>query len=433
MKYVIWGAGFRGGHIFKNIGTQNVAAFIDSDPTKVGSQYCGKEIISYEDYKSRYRECYIVISCLHEKEIIEKLMQDNYHKYFLLSECPGEFQESNQRDLLEEYIVNTWSDPKQNVIYGVTLYTFIMNQWIKKSKGSYLRVVVPEHGDAIAQWKHDYPEMDFCTLSEVNFDKIKNILMVNERDLEGIFKFPKDISVINVYDCSDKIEAYYNPQIEKFRKIHEGKRCFIVATGPSLKYQDLEKLKKSGEICFSMNAIWKAFPHTDWRPDYYIADDWRCMSRNADILDNMKVGYLFLGDTCKEYWEKKHKKNILCHHFVYEYSEDRLPKFSEDFSRQCYMGSTVTYSCLQLAVYMGFKEIYLLGVDFSYSGESGDAKYAHFFKEKKLESIGYEKQVTLAYLAAKQYEDKHDIKIYNATRGGKLEIFERVDFERLFD
>ena len=38
----------------------------------------------------------------------------------------------------------------------------------------------------------------------------------------------------------------------------------------------------------------------------------------------------------------------------------------------------------------------------------------------------------LAYQAAREYADRHGIKIYNATRGGKLEVFERVDFDSLF-
>ena len=37
-----------------------------------------------------------------------------------------------------------------------------------------------------------------------------------------------------------------------------------------------------------------------------------------------------------------------------------------------------------------------------------------------------------AHVAAKKYADEHDIKIYNATRGGKLEVFPRVDFDSLF-
>ena len=36
-----------------------------------------------------------------------------------------------------------------------------------------------------------------------------------------------------------------------------------------------------------------------------------------------------------------------------------------------------------------------------------------------------------AYTIAKEYCDTHVIKIYNAPRSGKLEVFERVDFNEL--
>lgn len=274
--------------------------------------------------------------------------------------------------------------------------------------------------------------MDLCKLFQVDFNRVMNILVVNEWDLPILEEvLVNKVNIVNIYDCSEKIEAYNNPEIIKFHNIHQGERCFIIATGPSLNIRDLEKLKLKNEICISMNSIWKGFTETSWRPDYYIADDPRVMINDEEVLENMTVRYIFLGDTCDEYWKKKHKHNILWHHFVYEYSEDRLPKFSKDFSKKCYMGATVTYSCIQLAVYMGFKEIYLLGADFSYAFSSGDMKYSHFYEEKELKATGFVKQVTLAYLKAKKYADEHGIKIYNATRGGKLEIFERVDFDKV--
>jgi len=61
--------------------------------------------------------------------------------------------------------------------------------------------------------------------------------------------------------------------LKKFKDIHRGKRCFIVATGPSLTLEDVEKIK--GEITFGMNSVYKLFDKTDWRPDYYgVIDPW---------------------------------------------------------------------------------------------------------------------------------------------------------------
>ena len=44
----------------------------------------------------------------------------------------------------------------------------------------------------------------------------------------------------------------YN-EIRKIENLHKGKRCFTVATGPSLRIEDVEKL--NGEITFGMNSL----------------------------------------------------------------------------------------------------------------------------------------------------------------------------------
>ena len=91
---------------------------------------------------------------------------------------------------------------------------------------------------------------------------------------------------------------------------------------------------------------------------------------------------------------------------------------------------------------MGFKEIYLLGVDCDYNvfrkadGEiiTSRMKINHFHPEyvETLYTVDIGLQ-TAGYQAAREYADNNGLKIYNATRGGKLEVFERVDFDRSFD
>ena len=62
--------------------------------------------------------------------------------------------------------------------------------------------------------------------------------------------------------------SFYNKQIECYKDIHHGKRCFIIATGPSLTVQDLDTLYAHNEKCISMNRIYNIFGETKWRPDY---------------------------------------------------------------------------------------------------------------------------------------------------------------------
>ena len=434
MKYIIWGAGIRGKRLFGHLKDENVIAFLDLDKSKQGSICCGKQVIDLETYKNDYMSFPIIITFSHEIEGINILQKNGLSQYFLLSECPGELQAPVMQTDLVDYVIGTIDFHKKIGIKGYTLYAVFLYEKIQEKCDFQPFLVVDEKisNDLKTILMNNKIEMCFENeIDELGLEYIYDCNFIS--DIDSVLTNCRTCDYKYIYDCSDRIEAYHNSEIEKFKNIHKGERCFIVATGPSLRMDDLDCLWKYNEFCFSMNKIWYAFEKTRWRPTYYIADDWRMLKYYSDELEKINAQYLFLGDTDREYWNKPHKKNILKHHFNCECSEFRLPKFSQDFSRQCYMGSTVTYSCMQLAVYMGFSQIYLLGVDFSYGDNNKDMKYSHFFKEKELVSIGYTKQVTLAYEKAKEYTEQQGIVIYNATRGGKLEIFERVDFDDLFE
>ena len=99
---------------------------------------------------------------------------------------------------------------------------------------------------------------------------------------------------------------------------------------------------------------------------------------------------------------------------------------------------------MQLAAYMGFSEIYLLGVDHNYQKTidlNGNVVVDPNAKDYFCE--GYDADIkdvvvhdmgnnTRAYMDAKKYCDATGCTtIYNATRGGKLEVFKRVNFDEL--
>lgn len=438
MKYVIWGAGIRGKRVFPHIGSDYVEAFIDMNKEKIGQEYLGKKIISLEEYKEKFSQCYIVISYSHENEIVEILKENNIHKYFLLSDCPGEFQESNTRDLLKNYVSKNLNKDKNYAIYGYTLYAFILNRWIITMTGKDA-FFIPHKGlsdSEIDKIREDFSAFKFIKIDEVSKYGIEEVLVVREPDIDYLNSINEIlVKFTNIYDCSDRIEAYFNPASQAYKDINKGERCFIVATGPSLKMQDLDILNKNEVKTFSMNRIWYAFSKTSWKPDYYVVSDFRFLEEDEKELELLPVYHKFVADTYAPYWEKKHSKNIIKYHYHYEYVPDRIPKFSEDFSRKVYHGCSVTYVCIQLAIYMGFSEIYLLGVDATTPGKYHDNS-SHFCKEyiskSQSELMCFVDEPRWAYEAAKTYAKKHNIKIYNATRGGELEVFERVDFDKLF-
>jgi hypothetical protein len=232
-------------------------------------------------------------------------------------------------------------------------------------------------------------------------------------------------------------------EIRKYKKKHMGQRCFIVCTGPSLTYEDLELLK--GEITFSMNGIVKGFHKTDWRPTYYGIHDHFVYAELQDIILENSTLIPFIADWIVEVdWIVKriHKispgripSNAIQFPFsTYNhrvFSKDKYStKFSGNAAAIVYDGYTVTYSLLQIAVYMGFKEIYLLGCDCYYSP---DPKKRHFVETQHVDPSATTAagRMKYAYRVAKRYADKHHIHIYNATRGGHLDVFERVSLEEI--
>ncbi len=433
MKYVIWGAGLRGKRLFYHLRSEDVLAFVDKNVEKEGKMFCGKEIISLEKYISNYSMAIIIIAHVFEDESVEELKEKGINRYMKSSDCPGEFQEENIRFYLNDYIKNIVSASVSYGIYGCTVYSLEVYRWLSEAgdKRSCLILdnsISPEIAELIKQY-------GYRTITEDDVSAETTQCILNCKDVEGddntnIFK---GISQKNIYDCSDVIKEYYNSEIENLKDIHKNESCVIVATGPSLRVEDLNLLNEKQIVSFGVNKIGYIYRSTIWRPTYYVGEDSALLLSDyfKDIRPDQESKYAFLGDTSEAFWKDQHDAKLLKYHLCAEWTFGRYPKFSEDLSRKAYLGGTIVYTCIQLAVYMGFKEIYLLGVDFTGANAQG-SKYDHFYPECELTSVSYTDQIKLAYEKAKLYADEHGIKIYNATRGGRLEVFERVDFDSVF-
>jgi len=215
---------------------------------------------------------------------------------------------------------------------------------------------------------------------------------------------------------------------------HKGEKCFIVATGPSLTVDDLEKLK--GKTCFSLNSIVKLFAKTEWRPDYYIVNDpdvydslgeeinkadlktvlYNCF----DILNFARDGIKYKSSS--EYLirvrsrnPKKHPEHIL---------------FSTDANEGFYAWHTTLGTIFQLAAYMGFSEIYLIGSDCNYKGAQRHAEGIDYKCDAAPNSGDL---IIHDYELAVPVFQELGIKVFNATRGGALEVFPRVDLDKAIE
>lgn len=217
---------------------------------------------------------------------------------------------------------------------------------------------------------------------------------------------------------------------------HSGEICFIIGTGPSLTGEDLNRLKNT--VTFGTHRIFTTFEQTDWRPTYYVAQDYALIKKIENEIKDIDAKYKFL----PAYFANDFGVGAEYKYFVLREYADSAKKihFSNAVNRYIAQGFTVTYASIQLAVYMGFKEIYLLGVDHNYStfmNADGkvvtDSKVTDYFGGEKFvnDNLPRLDDSTRGYIKAKQYADSVGVKIYNATRGGKLEVFPRVDFDKL--
>lgn len=238
-----------------------------------------------------------------------------------------------------------------------------------------------------------------------------------------------------------------NSRIRSLKDMYKGKRCFIIGTGPSLTTKDLDTLLDHNEICFASNKIFKIYESTEWRPQLYCVSDYEVFEFYYDTICDLNIPMKFLVDIrgkrdvdpLKMDGENKYIFNIF-REFEYNQIEGKqMPVFSEEADKYVVDGGmTVTYSMIQIAYYLGFSELYLLGIDFDYGDMSGNDKNKndHFCKNyiEPDEKVNYPhiEESLLAYKSARAFSESHNMKIMNATRGGKLEVFERVDFDSLF-
>lgn len=225
------------------------------------------------------------------------------------------------------------------------------------------------------------------------------------------------------------VDKKYSKLLE-YKNIHQGERCFIIATGPSLTMSDIESLKN--EYTFSMNSICKLYDQTDFRPTYFAVQDNFVFDSVQEIIRQHKEVPFFISDNIKRKYKREPEWIEFPTDTMYHSYDMKIGKYYAKFSGDAYEivydGYSIAYSCLELAVYMGFKEIYLLGADCSYN------RPKEHFVDSGVEDRNRKyatPKLIVAYEEAKKYADSHDIKIYNATRGGVLEVFPRVKLEEI--
>ena len=225
--------------------------------------------------------------------------------------------------------------------------------------------------------------------------------------------------------------------IKSLKNTHNGERCFIIATGPSLTIEDLELIKN--EFTFGVNSLVKVLDKISYIPNFIGIQDAGVYRKIGNLIEQCPIPHVLITDTIyKKYCKDKRDGRYFlfpkynCRHSSHGDKRPLTSGFSDDVSKVVYDGYSITYSVLQIAVYMGFTEIYILGNDCNYNMK-GKLHFVESGFVDKIASTGSGRMI-YAYSVAKKWldENRPDVKVYNATRGGMLEVFPRKTLDDVF-
>ncbi len=224
-------------------------------------------------------------------------------------------------------------------------------------------------------------------------------------------------------------------RLAAYKDRHKGQRCVIIGNGPSLKNTDISRIKD--EYTFGMNRIYLAFPEWGFETSYFVSINDLVIEQCADDIRALLMPK-FLSWHSHRYIEPT-ADTIFLHTTYYN------PAFARDVRGRVWEGATVTYVAMQLAFYMGFDQVVLIGVDHSFKAKGepnktvvseGDDE-SHF--DPKYFGKGFRWQLPdletseLAYRRARQVYEQHGRQILDATVGGHLDVFPKVDIDSFFN
>ncbi len=233
-------------------------------------------------------------------------------------------------------------------------------------------------------------------------------------------------------------------RINSFYNAYRGRRAFLIGNGPSLNACDLSLLRD--EITIGVNSIFFKADELGGLPTHYVVEDNFVAEDRADEINRLRGTNKWFGNYLR-YCLQGDDVNWLNVRMRYD-AYPGFPFFSLDAGREVWTGGSVTYICMQLAFYFGIRELYLIGFDHhyvvpketeidgvAYTSKTDDPNHfdPNYFGKGYRWHAPMTERMELGYRRAKQSFEQFGGRIYNATVGGRLEVFERVDYNSLFE
>lgn len=225
-----------------------------------------------------------------------------------------------------------------------------------------------------------------------------------------------------------------NQRLRALENRHKGERAVLVANGPSLNKMSLDFLQR--ETVIGMNKIFLGFKKFRFYPRYYLAINRLVLKQSAHIIKDL---------TCTKFIPVHSRSFLPESALTYHIDTDNPPaRFCKDISIGMHEGWTVTYAGLQIAYYLGFDEVVIIGLDHRYRFTGAPNEQSklngpdpnHFSEDyfgfgQSWDNPDLANSEASYKLARIEYEIAGK-RIIDATLDGACNIFEKADYRDIF-
>jgi hypothetical protein len=270
-------------------------------------------------------------------------------------------------------------------------------------------------------------------------------------------KLTKSYLINSLVDVHDLL--FTHPDLKKnveLKDKYNNERIFILGSGSSILLYDLKVLNK--EYVMTQNSFHMHKDINDIEPNFHCVVPYYQSEKEisiwVDYIADMKAkmpNSLFLwGLNTKGLIDKYHEDISAKSYYIRtKYNLLTLKKAKVNISKTIMTIPTVLTQCLSVAIYLGFKEIYLLGFDLDQICHTNDQTYGRFYGMSKITETEFEKDanqrldvettdgwytwwlMNKQFFLIKDFADQNNISIVNGTKGGLLSYFKREPIEKI--
>lgn len=272
----------------------------------------------------------------------------------------------------------------------------------------------------------------------------------------------KDIICFDDFSVTDHISERLIKKFdikinENIKGIFRGKRGIAVGNGPSITKEILKKIKN--EYTFATNYAYQMVGIEGWKPTAYLLNDTvmieELIKKNNNLLSSIFSKYIFINQYSllnNDFICEDNEVEILGNRgliigentFFYHtkrYRADEKYSAEMDINNALLDLETTMHAMLQIMIYLGFSEIYMVGMDYNFNSielkdgsiKENEENVKNHSELQKDVSVSYSVyHMTKGFEIINEFAKKNNVKIYNATNNTQLDVFEKVDFYNIF-